>query len=74
MIYKKILVVILFVLSISCEDNCKTIENIVFSKDIEIMSESKQICDKDISSAKWGINLKLEYDDDNFCYLDLMKK
>ncbi|MCC9065939.1 hypothetical protein [Flavobacterium piscisymbiosum] len=64
--YKKILLVILFLLTISCKDNCKNIENIDFSKDIEIMAESKQICDADISSAKWGINLKLEYDDDNF--------
>jgi len=66
MIYKKLLAVILFVLTISCEDNCKNIENIVFSKDIQIIAESKQICDADISSAKWGLNLKLEYDDSNF--------
>lgn len=72
--YKKILVLILFVLTISCENNCKNIENIVFSKDIEIMSESKQICDADISSAKWGLSLKLEYDDNNFSLFGFNEK
>lgn len=72
--HKKILVLILFVLTISCEDNCKNIEDIVFSKDIEIMSDSKQICDADISSAKWGLSLKLEYDDNNFSLFGFNEK
>jgi hypothetical protein len=54
------------VLIISCKDNCKNIENIRFSTDIQKMIESKQICDADVSSGKWGLNLKLEYDDSNF--------
>lgn len=66
MIYRKLLMLIFSVLIISCKDNCKNIENIRFSTDIEKMTESKQICDADVSSGKWGLNLKLEYDDSNF--------
>ncbi|KIC00576.1 hypothetical protein OA88_18560 [Flavobacterium sp. JRM] len=66
MIYRKLLMLIFSVLIISCKDNCKNIENIRFSTGIEKMIESKQICDAGVSSAKWGLNLKLEYDDSNF--------
>lgn len=66
MIYKNLLMTIIFVLTVSCKDNCKTIEDIDFSKDIEVMIQSKQICDANVSSSKWGLSLKLEYDDNNF--------
>jgi hypothetical protein len=66
MMCRILLTTILLLLTISCEDNCKNLYNIDFSKDIKKMIESKQICDNDVSSVKWGLNLKLEYDDNNF--------
>lgn len=72
--YRNSLVVILLLLTISCKDNCENVENIDFSKDIEIMAKSKQICDANISSVKWGLNLKLDYDDSNFSLFGFNEK
>lgn len=74
MIYKNFLLAIFLIVVISCNDNCKNMDNIDFAKDIEIMAESKKVCNTNISSVKWGLNLILEYDDNNFSLFQFNEK
>ncbi|CAM2826366.1 hypothetical protein DRF59_01750 [Chryseobacterium flavum] len=74
MIKRKIIIVFLLSM-IACKEkktDCKSIENLNFPKDINIMFNSKQVCDS--SSNKWGAVFKLEYDDYNFALLGYNEK